>query len=360
MVKKFAYDKSAESLLRPAQNAIFFDGWVPADTAKHDIFSAELSRLSYATEEVVAQSLEAVGFELVDFIGGDQLSERIETHGTEAFIARNKTGNEPLTVLAFRGTESAAPEDAIADALILPKESKLFPDCRVHAGFLDRFQVVHSQISKRLASVDGPLLITGHSLGGALATLAAAAFSDIPATLITFGSPLIGDAAFARSVPNVAARPVQRYVDCCDVVARIPPERFDRGHFSQLLEELAASGKPKGFRDTLAEGARALVSAALEKVFAQVNPPIEFTHVCPPIYIRADGERAEGISPANLLADQQGARADYKGQTPPQSGLTFSAVLHDLTRVVSGGQVPSRDLADHAPINYLSAFTGRI
>src|SRR4029079_7635460 len=140
MVKKYAYDTSADALLRPAQNATFFDGWVPADTERHNLFCAELSRLSYATEKGIAENLEKVGFELLDFIGGDALSQRIETHGTEAIIARRKAGNEALAVLAFRGTESAAPEDAIADALILPKESKLFPGGRVHRGFLDRFE----------------------------------------------------------------------------------------------------------------------------------------------------------------------------------------------------------------------------
>jgi hypothetical protein len=35
------------------------------------------------------------------------------------------------------------------------------------------------------------------------------------------------------------------------------------------------------------------------------------------------------------------------------------SLAQHLSQFLGIGQVPSRDLADHAPINYVSAFTGR-
>jgi hypothetical protein len=71
-----------------------------------------------------------------------------------------------------------------------------------------------------LASIPGyRLLFTGHSLGAAMATLAS---SLQPAdSLYTFGCPRVGDPAFVNSLRGLDNH---RYVDCCDLVARVPPE----------------------------------------------------------------------------------------------------------------------------------------
>jgi len=66
-----------------------------------------------------------------------------------------------------------------------------------------------SIVKTLLEHPDWPLLITGHSLGGAAATLAAARFSDmgIPASqlnVITYGAPAVGNEAFAKTYePNM-------------------------------------------------------------------------------------------------------------------------------------------------------------
>ena len=55
--------------------------------------------------------------------------------------------------------------------------------------------------------------------GAALATLQASVRR--PDALYTFGSPRVGDSQFMSRLSGVPGR---RYVDCCDIVTRLPPE----------------------------------------------------------------------------------------------------------------------------------------
>jgi hypothetical protein len=63
------------------------------------------------------------------------------------------------------------------------------------------------------------LVLTGHSLGAALATLAATVWR--PNLLVTLGSPRVGDATFAATLSRTK---VVRLVDCCDGVTDVPLE----------------------------------------------------------------------------------------------------------------------------------------
>ncbi|KAG8424634.1 hypothetical protein J3458_001407 [Metarhizium acridum] len=76
--------------------------------------------------------------------------------------------------------------------------------CRVHAGFWDAFRGVKDVLNKvvkeqRKQHPGYQVVITGHSLGGAVASIAAGYFrkSGIHVDAYTYGSPRIGDPAFA-------------------------------------------------------------------------------------------------------------------------------------------------------------------
>jgi Lipase (class 3) len=69
------------------------------------------------------------------------------------------------------------------------------------------------------------VLYTGHSLGAALATLAASLWP--PQALYTIGSPRVGDSVFVGTLSQVECH---RYVDCCDIVTRIPLEELGFAH----------------------------------------------------------------------------------------------------------------------------------
>lgn len=75
----------------------------------------------------------------------------------------------------------------------------------------------------RQENPDYKLVITGHSLGGAVATLAAAVFrkQGLELTLYTFGSPRVGNEALAKYIS--ASGTNFRVTHLNDPVPRLPP-----------------------------------------------------------------------------------------------------------------------------------------
>jgi hypothetical protein len=369
VAKKYPYDPSADALLRPALNAAFFEDWNDDDKREPNLLCAEMSRLAYADPARVREALGRVGFELVGAFKDAAV-------GTQGFVATASARQAPrTTVLAFRGTEQKF-EDLVTDFNTVQTVSPAgFPaGARIHSGFLKGYSAVRDQVARLLAAREGPLLITGHSLGAALATLAAV--DHRPAGLVTFGSPRVGDSAFAGHFAGLAAEgAIRRYVDCCDVVARVPPERFDAVQFFTLFDELGQFDRLDGLQGSAARIAARLAAAGLDALFRQIDSGIEFTHVAPPRYVRGNGTTVDAPTADEQKQDQQNARIAYphsatakldeltqliKNFPMPASGTeALREFVKRLFALVDGKNVPLRDLADHAPINYLSGITGR-
>jgi hypothetical protein len=130
-----------------------------------------------------------------------------------------------MIVLAFRGTVSWKNwETNIQARQVNPQKTD--PKLRVHEGFDRAFQkLAHSGMSEKIDAIKQrtggrvPIYITGHSLGGALAQIAAAVFgSDQIAACYTFGSPRVGNAYFDPWVKP----PSYRIVNTADIVPQIP------------------------------------------------------------------------------------------------------------------------------------------
>ncbi|NEQ55568.1 MAG: hypothetical protein F6K11_36550, partial [Leptolyngbya sp. SIO3F4] len=71
-----------------------------------------------------------------------------------------------------------------------------------------------------------PLLITGHSLGGALATMAAASLLENGfdvAGVYTFGQPRVGDLTFIKQLDEKLPNKVFRFINNNDIVPHVPP-----------------------------------------------------------------------------------------------------------------------------------------
>lgn len=103
---------------------------------------------------------------------------------------------------------------------------------RVHAGFLSELKAVQPKVIDVLlknGGKDKPLYLTGHSQGGAEATLATpallAAGFKVAATY-TFAAPRSGDQTFADAVP--VAFPFHRIEFGDDIVPHVPPTLLSR------------------------------------------------------------------------------------------------------------------------------------
>ena len=137
---------------------------------------------------------------------------------TQAFLAKRKTDN--VAVLAFRGTEANSWKDIKTD--LDARFYKGEGGVKMHSGFAGAYNQVREQIRK---AVDGlpegsALYITGHSLGGALATIAARDLErDSLAACYTFGGPRVGGEEFGDDIRT----PVYRVVNAADGVPRVPP-----------------------------------------------------------------------------------------------------------------------------------------
>ncbi|KAG8464983.1 hypothetical protein KFE25_012346 [Diacronema lutheri] len=121
--------------------------------------------------------------------------------------------SDGFVTLAFRGTKQLS--DILTDVDALPTRFGAAGG-RAHRGFAKAFDSVEPQIHALLAEAlpnGGRVLLTGHSLGGALAQLAAVAIANastaerpLRALLVTFAAPAVGDGTFAREL-RAAAEP---------------------------------------------------------------------------------------------------------------------------------------------------------
>lgn len=92
----------------------------------------------------------------------------------------------------------------------------------VHRGFASAYEEIIGTLD--CVDKDKPLILTGHSLGGATATIAAL---DLKRrgynvhSMYTFGSPKVGNAAFKEAYDKEGI-PTFRFVNSFDVVSRMP------------------------------------------------------------------------------------------------------------------------------------------
>lgn len=162
-------------------------------------------------------------------------------------------------VLAFRGTQpltgikgSPDPKNVISDWFNdgdLPLEDVNYSAGQVHRGFqrsLNSLWDAGNLLDQVSAAADQGLRIffTGHSKGGALATLAARRFKSAgitPANVITFGSPRVGNEKFADTydveVPNH-----WRVEHGDDIVPHLPPSSL----LLTVLQKLPGVGSALG------------------------------------------------------------------------------------------------------------------
>lgn len=299
------YDPTRESLYHPGNATDFFQ-YGPAQIQSEAALCAEMSRLAYVKEKNrLIEYLGRVKFEQIFTIG--YFPDDTDTpKGTQLFIAKSTEDQplgRPLIIVAFRGTEPDDPSDVFDDARFLLVDW-FDADGRkmgqVHKGFADALlrnnilESILNKLNEKSAPQPPRILITGHSLGAALATLTGSRIVhtalDIDTHLYTFGSPRVGDNDFAKAVTQVDHN---RYVDCSDIVTCVPPKEFGYVHVGLLR------------------------------------------------YIDRKGHILKSVDEDIITSDRVTGAAYYLVRYAPIPGTAWV-----------------REMADHSPINYVSGVTG--
>lgn len=162
----------------------------------------------------------------------------------EGFVGVDPKRSE--TVVSFRGSQTI--RNFIADldftttsceGLTLPSDS----DCKVHSGFNDAWNEVKDSVYSFIANAsetypNHTLILTGHSLGAAVATIATSQLrvDGYSCDLYTFGSPRVGNEDFVNFVDSQAGNEF-RVTHFDDPVPRLPPSSSLLGSYRHTSTE---------------------------------------------------------------------------------------------------------------------------
>jgi hypothetical protein len=223
-MKKELPNPKEQNIIPPDMDYMYFDGFEsyplePEDNGYSPVISwwlAEAAFLAYTHPGFARMACKLAGFDRFRFFQGI---------GTECMVSWNLNA----VIVAFRGTELKSRSvfheiHTDLNARPVPFES----GGKVHKGFLKGLEEIWSGpegleqcLKERVQeNPERSLLITGHSMGGALAALC---FARIPeaGSLYIYGSPRIGDSGFRELFEN---RPVWRIENARDPVPLVPPD----------------------------------------------------------------------------------------------------------------------------------------
>ncbi|RAL11160.1 lipase family protein [Aspergillus homomorphus CBS 101889] len=153
---------------------------------------------------------------------------------TAGFLAVDPT-NKKL-VVSFRGSSSI--ENWVANLdFIFQDASAICRGCQVHQGFFKAWSSVAATLTTEIKAAvtkypGYTLVFTGHSLGGALATIGATVLRNAgyPVQLYTYGAPRVGNTALANYITSKGSGSNFRVTHLNDVVPRLPPRLLGYSH----------------------------------------------------------------------------------------------------------------------------------
>lgn len=292
--------------------ALAIDPAAPAFSRRNAHYLANAAGLAYSDEPAEA-ARELLGLEAETF--------RHPGSDTQGFAGRCAE----FAVLAFRGSEriDQHPKDWLTNFQFAQAQRESIVG-RVHSGFSgtlaaawDEVEAVLRRALAAMAAVDAdepglPLYIAGHSLGGALATLAACRLGPggLPARgdqaaarlnlrdTYTFGAPRVGDPEFCREY-----RPrTFRVVNNLDLVPLVPLAGADLQALRDHLPDFA----PGWIKDLVRD--------------EEGIPP--YGHAGTLVHLDAAGREVGAGERSNWLAD-------YSGQFLRSLGRTAEAPVKD-------------------------------
>ena len=162
---------------------------------------------------------------------------------TQAYVGYNSAKN--VVVVTIRG--SANPQNWIDNLTfeLVPHPACSNVGCKVHKGFYEIYKALAGTmipyVKQALARhPTASIFVTGHSLGGAISTLAAleifASTKNTKLNVYNFGEPRVGNPAFARHAATaLPAKQQFRIVHKADPVPHLPPTSFGYLHVPQEI-----------------------------------------------------------------------------------------------------------------------------
>jgi triacylglycerol lipase len=145
--------------------------------------------------------------------------------GAECYVA----ASPGFAIVTFRGTQADDWSDIFDDVRFATRK---WDAGHVHEGFARRLETVRTELERLLNGLQPGCRVwfTGHSLGAAVATLAAYRYRQVAGGVYTFGSPLVGNGVFAGTFGGDFDARSMRYTNDHDIVTRVPPEPFALPH----------------------------------------------------------------------------------------------------------------------------------
>jgi hypothetical protein len=180
-------------------------------------------------EPSTVQEMKNIGFTRYQPLAHDRTS-------VQGFVA----SNGQVTVIAYRGSTDWI--DWLTDLSFRTVDGRTFDmKGRIHAGFAKALDGVWLQVLSAIHAVGGenqPLWVTGHSLGGAMATLTAVRLGRLGyklAPVYTFAAPRNGNDDYAQDSKEWLRGKHFRIINGQDLVPRLPPTVDGAADFAFIL-----------------------------------------------------------------------------------------------------------------------------
>ena len=216
-MKKQMPEPSLECTLHPERDSAYrhfenaaqhpFDAAATQMTRRNAWWLAEAALLSYWPTQQALPLFQQAGLQ----------AQRLDAGSTNCYLA----WQDDWVMVAFRGTQPDQWGDVLDDLKFPPVA---WTTGRVHGGFHDAFSRIRPSLEGRLQALapGRSVWFSGHSLGAALAILAADWWPDTRG-VCTIGTSRVGDPLFARAFSAKFAGRSWRYANDNDIVPHLPP-----------------------------------------------------------------------------------------------------------------------------------------
>eukprot|EP00928_Gymnodinium_smaydae_P051743 TRINITY_DN35363_c0_g1_i1.p1 TRINITY_DN35363_c0_g1~~TRINITY_DN35363_c0_g1_i1.p1 ORF type:complete len:313 (+),score=29.81 TRINITY_DN35363_c0_g1_i1:49-987(+) len=221
--------------------------------------------------------------------------DRFDVRGFVARMHPSSGAAEGHCVVSFRGSISF--ENWLADfrAFIVDwplgshASSPWCPGCKVHDGFAGAHDELRSEVKSALVELEcNSTAVVGHSLGAAVASLAA---MDLRSTfeglkvgpVYTYGEPRVGNRAYVDAFLKAAQKhnqqPAQwRVVHFCDAVPRLAPRGLPFFYVHGPLEVYYLEENSSTFRICDGSGEDETCSGSHTLAFCALTHPMDHVH----------------------------------------------------------------------------------